>query len=249
MEQIIEGVVRGTRAGAGIAAMLGTVGLLFSTFTFSGLGVKLSAGIETWTGGMLLPALLLIAAICIILGMAGLGGATYIVVSIFAVPALMKMGVDFPTSHFFIVYITAFGLVTPPVAAAAIVASKMTGAGYIQTAIEATKVALVGILLPYFFVVAPVLLLLPQETTSAFLSLIACAFFIVALQVAFVGYYLTKSTILDRCLFVAIAFIFVMFLIWKSTVLFSGGLIAFFLMTLWQWKKKKSISEVVPMPS
>ena len=237
--QIIEGFANGAKAGAGIAAMLGTIGLLYSTFTFSGLGIKLSAGIQEWTGGILIFALILIAAICIFLGMAGLGGATYIIVSIFAVPALMKMGVEFATAHFFIVYITAFGVITPPVAAAAIVASKLTGAPYMQTAVEGTKVAFAGILLPYFFIPAPILLLMPQETTSAILSIIACALFIITFQITFVGHYFTECSPGERILFICSGLIFIWFFIFMNSIIFAFGIVSFILLTTWQWRRRR----------
>ncbi|MDP2643540.1 MAG: TRAP transporter fused permease subunit, partial [Desulfobacterales bacterium] len=71
LREIMEGFIQGAKEGAKIAVMCGAIGLFLETFITSGLGIKLAAGIETWSGGHLFPALVIIGMICVLMGMGG----------------------------------------------------------------------------------------------------------------------------------------------------------------------------------
>jgi len=242
LRDFIEGFKRGAIAGAGIAAMIGSTGLIYSTFTYSGIGIKLAAGIYEWSGGMLVPALLIIGFLGIVFGMAGVGAAGYIILAIFAVSALEKMGIGLEQSHFFMMYVASFAFITPPVAPGAVIASKMATASYMKTAVEGTKVAFVGFLLPYMFIFAPFLLLMPQSASVAIMSLVASVLCIIAFQVCFVGHYMTTCHVLERILFFCCGGILISFLLLKNIVWLALGIVLFVLFSLRQFRKKNAVS-------
>jgi len=236
--KFIEGFKHGAIGGSGIAAMIGTTGLIYSTFTYSGIGIKLAAGIYHWSGGMLIPALLIIGCLGILFGMAGVGVAGYIILAIFGVSALDKMGVGLAQAHFFMMYVASFAFITPPVAPGAVIASKVAAASYMKTAVEATKVAFAGFLLPYMFVFAPVLLLMPQDPLISVLSLAAAVMGIVAFQVAFVGHYLEPCHFAERFLFILSAGWLITFLFMKNPAWFGVGATLFAVLSILQWRKR-----------
>jgi TRAP-type uncharacterized transport system fused permease subunit len=185
-------------------------------------------------------ALLIIWAISVFFGMVGVGAASYIIVSIFGVPALMKMGVNLATAHFFILYACAFSFVTPPVAPGALIACKLAGSPYMKTAWEATKVAIVGIFIPFVFVYAPVMLLFPQEPVSAVLCIMAAVAFIVALQSSFVGYFMRSCTLWERTLGLTATVILGVYVVTQALGWFLLGMVLFVVMVAWQWRKKRA---------
>ena len=145
LRQIIEGFSEGAYLGAQIAAVTAAVGLMITTFTMSGLGLKLASGVQTLSGGNFHLTLIIVALICILLGMAGISIAAYLIVAMFAAPALMKAGVPFEMAHFFVLFPALFAYITPPVAFLAIIGAKLAGASYWKTAIETIKVAGIGL--------------------------------------------------------------------------------------------------------
>jgi len=232
----VEGFVQGAKTGARIAAMSGCIGLILATLTMSGLGVKLSAGIEVWSGGYLLPALLIISAVCVLIGMGGPSLTAYIIASIFAVPALLKMGVGFEQAHFFTMFTTIFAYLTPPVAIGVVIAAKLAGGSYTRTAIEALKVAAAGFLLPFMFIYCPSLLLQPQEPLIAVTGIIASIILLMSLQIAFVGYYFTWCRPIERAIFLVAGALLFLFLPLQHYALFAAGIVIFALTTFWQFR-------------
>jgi TRAP transporter 4TM/12TM fusion protein len=244
LRQYIDGFVQGARNGAGIAAMISCSGILMATFTMTGLGIKIAHGIETWSGGNLLLALAIIWAICIILGMGGQALAGYVIVTIFGVPALMDMGLTLEMSHFFVLFGIAFGVLTPPIAMAAIIASKLAGAPYMKTSIEATKVAIAAFVVPFLFIYCPVLLLNPQETLSAINGIIASVLILSAFQVSFVGYLFTDCNKKERTLPIIGATLLLVYVITKSLMFFSAGILILAIFVFVQLRKRKAVESI-----
>ncbi len=243
--QVIEGLVRGARAGAGIGASAACVGLIMATVTMSGLGVKLSSGIMVWSGGILFLGLLIIAAICVIMGCGGPSLTAYFIVSMFAAPALMKMGVGFEQSHFFTMFFAVFAFLTPPVALVALIAAKLAQASYFKSAIEATKAAVGGFIIPFMFIYCPVLLLQPQDPFEAVLGIIASVTCLFALEVSFVGYYFTHCDLMDRLLAGASGLSFLIYFVSGRPLLFYAGLALCACVSLMQFRKKRLIAGVI----
>lgn len=236
--QVVEGLVKGARAGAGIGASAACVGLIMATVTMSGLGVKLSSGIQAWSGGYLFPALVIIAAICVIMGCGGPSLTAYFIVSMFAVPALRKMGIGFEQAHFFTMFFAVFAFLTPPVAVVALIAAKLAGASYIKSAIEATKAAIGGFIIPFMFIYCPVMLMQRQEPVSAIIGLLSGVLCMLVLEVAFVGYFMTKCSIFERLTALMVAVCLMLYFIFNSYLMFVAGIAGCGFVVVMQWRKK-----------
>jgi len=103
------------------------VGMVVEILQMTGLGIKFPGMVETWSQGNLTIALILVAISSIILGMGMPPSAAYIIVAIAAAPAIVNLGVPILAAHMFVFYYSVMGMVTPPVAGGAIVASRMAG--------------------------------------------------------------------------------------------------------------------------
>jgi TRAP-type uncharacterized transport system fused permease subunit len=174
----------------------------------------------------------------------GCGGPSltaYFIVSMFATPALMKMGIGFEQSHFFTMFFAVFAFLTPPVALVALIAAKLADAPYIPSAIEATKAAIGGFIIPFMFIYSPILLLQPQEPFGAVLAIVASITCLFALEVGFVGYYLTSCTFGERFLAAAGGLSLFIFFILNSTILFFVGISLCVLLTILQRRKKSML--------
>lgn len=239
--QFISGFAEGCRNGAGIACMCAATGLIFDMFTMSGTTLKLSAGIEHWSGGSLLVALFIVWIIGIIMGMIGVGLVAYLLVSLFAVKMLMTMGLSLEASHYFILYTTAFGFITPPVAVAAIIASKLAGSKYIPTAIEATKVGIGGFLVPWLFIFTPMMLLAPGSFGGGGIIGVIVGFLIMVIfQIGFVGYLFTNCCWLERGTAIVSAGLMFVSTVQQSHLLLGIGLALITVLVLRQWRSRMS---------
>ncbi len=241
LTDIIEGFVKGARAGAGIGVSAACIGMVMATLTLSGLGVKLSSGIMLWSGGYLFLALLIIAAICFVLGCAGAALTAYFILSVFAVPALVKMKVGFEEANFFIMYMASFAFVTPPVAMASLVAAKLANAKYMKTAVESMKIAIGGFLIPFMFIYSPFLLLKSKEPFQGIISIIASATCLLAFEINFVGFIFTNCKLFERILTGAGGILlFLYFIMDFKTILFISGTILLIIAIIYNWKRNKT---------
>jgi TRAP transporter 4TM/12TM fusion protein len=242
LNQFIEGFTKGAVKGGGVGLMTACIALLGSTFTMTGLGVKLSYGVEIWSGGYMLAALGIIWLVSVFVGMGGIGFAAYLVVSMFAVPALVRVGVPFAQAHFFIYFACLFSGVTPPVAIASVVAAKIAEGNYLKTAIESGKTAAAGLLLPLMLAFIPIIMLQPVDIPSEIIKLIAFLMCLLILQVSFVGYYFNDCSATERAIAALSAILQLIFIITSYYILFFAGVILFLMVTFMQWKKKKQIA-------
>lgn len=150
---------QGALAFAELGAAAGVIGIIMSAVSLTGLGMTLSTGLIEASGGHLWILLVLTAIAAIIMGMGASTLLVYIVLAMFVAPALVKMGVEPLPAHLFIFYFGVMSLVTPPVALAAYAAAVIAKADYWRTGWEASRLGIVGYIVPFIFVYQPALLL------------------------------------------------------------------------------------------
>jgi TRAP transporter 4TM/12TM fusion protein len=197
----VRGFTDGAKAGAEIAASCACMGLMVQCLTMTGLGIKLPSIVEILSGGNVVIALFIVGLVSIILGCGVSTLAVYILVAMVSAPVLLKMGIPMLPAHFFIFFYACYSMVTPPVGMGAMIASKLAGAKYIPTAVEAVKAAAVGFILPALIIWNPVLLMEPgQSPLQAVLGVIACLGVVLSLQVVIVNYYINAITPWERAL-------------------------------------------------
>ena len=133
--------------------------MVVSIVTHTGLALGIATVITNWSGGYLLPAMLLIMFTSLLLGMGLPCTPAYIIAITIGGPALLAMGCDMLPAHLFVFYFAILAGITPPVCVPAYCAAAIAKTKPLQTGFEAFKLAIVGFLIPYVFVLNPALLM------------------------------------------------------------------------------------------
>ena len=143
-----------------------TMGLLLPTsFILGGLmatGVApvIAASLVRMGGDAVVPVLLIGIAVCIIFGMLGMIVAAYLMLALTLAPALEQIaGLNTVAIHLFIAYYASLAAITPPVALAAFLASRISGSDPIYTSVHAARLGIVLYFVPIFFLFEPALIL------------------------------------------------------------------------------------------
>lgn len=161
---LVNGVMKGAEIAATTAVMLSTIMIIVSVLNVSGLGVKLSMGLVYLAGGSLLWLSVLSAVVCIVFGFGVSATAAYLLTVIIAAPAFIAVGVAPLNAHFYVFYFSILSAITPPVAIAAVVASRISGAPFFALCFESIKIGLALFILPAIFIMYPEILAVNIET-------------------------------------------------------------------------------------
>ena len=177
--EIVYGLERGAKGVLGVLVACASAGIIIGVVTKTGVGLRLASGLIDLAGGMLLPAMFFTMITAIVLGMGVPTTANYVITSTIAAPALEQMGVPVLAAHMFVFYFGIIADVTPPVALAAYAGAGISGGNALKTGVHASKLAIAAFIIPYVFVLSPVLLMvdatplaLVSVTLSALLGMI-----------------------------------------------------------------------------
>ncbi len=157
--EILEALKHGAVTAVPVAMACAAAGLVIGVVSLTGLGVRFTQMIVSFSSGWLWLAALLTMAACIILGMGLPTTAAYIITAILGVPALEKLGVDPLAAHMFIFYFAIISFITPPVAISAYAASAISGANAMKTGLLSFELGLAGFIVPFVFIYSPAILL------------------------------------------------------------------------------------------
>ncbi|WP_404298686.1 TRAP transporter permease [Halomonas sp.] len=194
----------GAMTAAMIAVIIGSVAIIASVISLTGLGLKVSSVILVVSGGDVLITLLLAMVVAIILGMGLPTVAAYMLAASVVAGAFIEAGLPSLSSHLFILYFAILSGVTPPVALAAYIGGAIAGSHWFRTALTATKISLGGFLIPYMFIYHPpllgngTLLEIAMAVGSGVLG-------IIALAASTIGYFRRPCSWLERGLLLAAA--------------------------------------------
>ncbi|MFH1489830.1 MAG: TRAP transporter fused permease subunit [Pseudomonadota bacterium] len=231
------------KTGTGILTVANAsaaAGMVIGGIMLTGLGGKFTSMVFQATGGVNFFCLLMVAVVCIILGMGMPIPAAYVLTATLAVPALLEL--DFPllASHLFIVYFSMVSAVTPPVAVAAYAASGIAGGNPNSTGFQATRLAIAAYLVPIIFMYRPGLLMaasLPKIIWSTLMTTLA----VIALASGLEGHFFTRlNSLILRFLFIGVSIM----LVWPhilSDLLGLAGLAAIFGWQVWM-KNRRSLA-------
>lgn len=143
-----------------------TVALLLPTsFIIGGLmatGVapSIAAALVQMGGSHVVLILAIGIGVCMIFGMLGLIVAAYLMLALTLAPALQQSaGLNTLAVHLFIAYYATLAAITPPVALAAFLASRISGSDPIATSWHAARLGIVLYFIPIFFLFEPALIL------------------------------------------------------------------------------------------
>jgi TRAP transporter 4TM/12TM fusion protein len=188
----------GSRQALPIVAACGVAGIVIGVISLTGFGFVMSGLMIELGGQNLLLMLFITAGASLILGMGLPVTACYIILAVLAAPALVKLGVHPLAAHMFVFYFGILSGITPPVAIAAYVGAGIAKAEPLQVAIEACKIGTVAFILPFMFVYNPVMLLVSASPWLILQASITGLLGSVAMAAGTQGYFLRKTSIIER---------------------------------------------------
>ncbi len=161
-------------------------------------------------------------------------------VAIVAVPGLVGLGVDKFAAHFFAFYFAIIAAVTPPVATAAIVGSKIAESDFWQCAIQGFKLALPVFIIPFALVSEPTLLDFPYVGKAGITMMISAMAFIFALSKIIHRYFIARMDRLDlmfafACSVTSLSYIMLL----KSDLLILASLVSIAILSFRQRLRKE----------
>ena len=218
----------------------------------SGIGVKLSSILVTFSNGNLLILLILTMICCIILGMGLPVVVCYSFLALLVCPALVQLGVPLMAAHMFVFYFGCISCITPPVATASLVASGIAKASFMKTGLQACILAFPIFFFPFYFVYEPDFLVINGYNLNVLITYITVLISVYGAACGFMGCALPAydfhRNIPFRVLLVALAIV-VLIPIPMTNIIGSIGIVAVQVLIMFTHKKKhlgRDVPQEVP---
>ncbi|MDA9649838.1 TRAP transporter fused permease subunit [bacterium] len=158
MTRICDAAIMAGGQIAMIASIILCASILIGVLGITGLGIKVTSLILSFSGGMIWPALLLTALACLFLGMEVPTTAAYVICVSVAGPALIDLGMAPLTVHLFVFWYALLSTITPPVCGGVFIAAGMVGENWLRVALTSMSLGIGLYLIPLGMVVHPELL-------------------------------------------------------------------------------------------
>ena len=201
--EIVYGLERGAKAVLGVLIACAAAGIIIGVVTKTGVGLRLASGLIDAAGGMLLPAMFFTMITAIVLGMGVPTTANYVITSTIAAPALVQMGVPLLAAHMFVFYFGIIADVTPPVALAAYAGAGISGGNPLRTGVHASKLAIAAFIIPYIFVLSPVIMMVDAEPFTLIVATLSALIGMIAVSSALCGFLADHCRLYERVLLIA----------------------------------------------
>ena len=205
LKKIVAACEEGARSAVSVGVCCVIIGVIVGTVSLTGLGLKFGFLMLRVVGpGELLKCGIMVAIMSTILGMGVPGIAAYVIVTAVAIPVMLEVGCTPIPAHLFCLIYASLSNITPPVAISAYVASGIANSNQNKTGWLAVRVGLAGFLLPFYFLLNPVLLIgCAPEGTAVFTiirSIVGATMGIFILAAGTEGWLVDKSTWIERAL-------------------------------------------------
>ena len=233
---VVIGLEKGAKAVLGVLVACASAGIIIGVVTKTGVGLKLASALLSFAGGLLLPTMFFTMITALLLGMGVPTTANYVITSTIASPALVQMGIPVLAAHMFVFYFGIIADVTPPVALAAYAGAAISGGNALKTGVNASKLAIAAFIIPYIFVLSPVILMIDATPLALVQTLITAMVGMIALSSSLIGHLVTDMNMLER----VVLFGGGLLMIIPGAVTDLGGLAIFGLSILIQKRRQKN---------
>lgn len=207
--KFIVGLEQSARSAVAVAVTCGCAGIIVGVITKTGLGLKMAGGIVALAGGSKILTMLFTMLCSILLGMGVPTTANYIIQATISAPALVALGVPGIAAHLFVFYFGIVADITPPVALAAFAGSGIAGSNPMKTGFNAARLGMAAYLVPYMFVLNPVMVLVRPEgmgtglfVGKVILSIATAIIGMIGIATGMTGYFKTNCNIVERILLI-----------------------------------------------
>ena len=172
VQDLRAGLENGARNMISISVATAIAGIIIGTVSLTGAHQFIGEFVEVLSNGSLLIMLLLVAVMCLILGMGLPTTANYIVVSSLMAPVIVMVGaqngliVPLVAVHLFVFYFGILADDTPPVGLAAYAAAAISKGDPIRTGIQGFSYDIRTAILPFMFIFNTGILLIDVSFTE-----------------------------------------------------------------------------------
>lgn len=170
-----------------IASIIICASIVVGVLGMTGLGVKVTSAILALAGESLVPALLLTALACILLGMEVPTTAAYVICVTIAGPALQRLGIEPLLAHLFVFWFALLSTITPPVCGAVFIAAGMAGENWLKVAGTAMRLGVGLYVIPLAMISKPSIIHLADRPLGAFLAFVQIAAGLWLLSLGLIG--------------------------------------------------------------
>ena len=212
-DDLLQGLISGGRNMVGIGVATAAAGIVVGTVTLTGIGLVMTEFVDLVSGGLLVPALLFTAVICLILGMGLPTTANYIVVSTLMAPVLVSIGAESGLAlpliavHLFVFYFGILADDTPPVGLAAYAAAAISRGDPIRTGIQGFTYDIRTAILPFMFIFNTQLLMMDiAHWWELLFTVVSAVAAILLFAAATQGHFLVRNRIWETLLLLLISF-------------------------------------------
>jgi TRAP transporter 4TM/12TM fusion protein len=226
-----------------VAALVGAVGVLIGVLSLTGIVIRFPYVLVDLAGDSVLLTIGLIACATFVLGLPLPITATYLIVAVVAVPALLKLGVPVLSAHLIIFWLALDSNITPPVAMGPFAAAAIAGADPMKTGWSCFRFAKVIYVMPVLFAYTHILLTgTPAQNIAAIAS---GTLGIVLFSIVSTGYFYARTNLIEWLLLAAATVL--AFIPFPTTGIAAVALFA--AVYLWQRKRAGVVAERSADPS
>jgi len=204
LRQFIAALNEGATGLIIVGILLAGAQILVALINMTGIGITLSSMIVSGGGDSLYFVALIVAIVCMILGMGIPTTAAYVLVAATLAPALIETGVEPITAHMFVFYYATLSVITPPVCVGVFVAAGLAGEKWGKVAMRAVMLGAVTYVIPFLFLLYPNMLK-PGWNAGYLEAAISGAIFVSAFAHLFGGARVSRFRLLDIGLWIVIA--------------------------------------------
>ncbi len=230
----------GARNCLSIGIACGVAGIIAGVVTLTGLGQIFISAIVGVANGQLMIALFFTMITCIILGMGVPTTANYIIMATTCAPILITgMQMNPIAANMFVFYFGIVADITPPVALAAYAGSAIAKANPMQTAFQATRLAIAAFLIPYIFALNPAMLFIDTNVIQVIQVIITSFIGMAGVAAGVEGYLMNNMNIFERLLVAAGG----LMMLYPGTVTDLMGIVLILAVGVFQYWHKNQISK------
>jgi TRAP transporter 4TM/12TM fusion protein len=198
-----------------IGILLAGAQIMVAMINMTGLGITLSSLILSLGGNSVFLVAIIVAMVCMIMGMGIPTTAAYVLVAAVLAPAMIKMNIAPIVAHLFVFYYATLSVITPPVCIAVFVASGIADTAWTKTAKYALSLGAVTYVIPFLFIIYPGML--AQAGIEGFCrAAFSGILFVLAFANLFGGLKISGNRLADKLLCLVIAVLAVLPGLWTS---------------------------------
>ncbi|MBI2997561.1 MAG: TRAP transporter fused permease subunit [Deltaproteobacteria bacterium] len=239
LKEIWQALVNTGRNCLFVAALTGAVGVLIGVLALTGIVIKFPYILVELAGQNLLFTIALIAVATFVLGLPLPITATYLIVAVIGVPALLKLGVPLLSAHLIIFWLSLDSNITPPVAMGPFAAAAIAGADPMKTGWSCFRFAKIIYVMPLLFAYTHILLTgTPAQNIWAIAS---ATLGVVLVSVVGTGFFYVRTTLIEWLLLAAATFLAFI----PSLATATGAIAIFAAVYLWQRKRLAETMEPI----